>query len=79
MLWAWSRKSLCQILNKMSSDRLVKMIDKKVCPWCEKNIEEGQETVTNGGGEQTGGVVEEWHKGCFDKAEEQERDNGSRI
>ena len=54
------------------------MIDKKVCPWCEQEIVEGQETVINGGGEQAGGVVEDWHKSCFDKAEEHERNNGLR-
>lgn len=55
------------------------MLDKKICPWCGNNIEEGQETVTNGGGEQTDGIVEEWHKNCFYKAEAHERDNGLRI
>ncbi|MDF2889772.1 MAG: hypothetical protein K0R80_139 [Clostridia bacterium] len=54
------------------------MSDKKVCPWCNMNIEEGQETVTNGGGDQTGGIVEDWHKNCFDASEEHERDNGLR-
>lgn len=58
---------------------MIKVLDKKVCPWCQKNIEEGEETVTNGGGNQTGGIVEDWHKSCFNEAEKHERDNGVRI
>ena len=65
-------------MNKMRNERMVRMSDKKVCPWCNKNIEEGQETVTNGGGDKTGGIVEDWHKNCFDASEEHERDNGLR-